>query len=212
MRANDIQSNPKIGHDFTVSILDHSFPVTLPFLGYCNIYNALAAMATGHSLGIPTKELGEGLSNCKLLSQRYEIFQHDSMTIINDAYNANPQSMQEALTTLANFRSPGKKIFVMGDMLELDDLSQSAHTHLGEEIAKQPIDVLVTVGELAGLAVKSARMGGMKENRTLAFESHREASDYLQENTQPGDCLLFKGSRGAGMEKVIEGLVHPNSH
>lgn len=212
VKADDIQANSNDGHDFTVSLFDQSFPVTLPFLGFCNIYNALAAMAAGHSLGIPATDMEKGLSNCKLPSQRYEVVQRNSMTLINDAYNANPRSMREALATLANYQSSGRRIFVIGDMLELGDSSRSAHVRLGEEIAKQPIDVLVAVGALAALAVEGALTSGMAENRALALGSHREASDYLREYARPGDCLLFKGSRGAGMEKVVEGLIHPNTY
>jgi len=212
VKAENIQAKSNIGHDFTVSLFSNSFSVALPFLGFCNIYNALAAVATGYSLGVPTTKMSKGLSNCKLLSQRYEIFQHHSMTIINDAYNANPQSMQEALTTLAQYKSSGRKIFVIGDMLELGGLSQSAHKNLGKEISRQPIDLLVTVGELASLAAHEAREGGMAEDCALALDNREEAAEYLKANARSGDCLLFKGSRGAGMEKVIQELINPESN
>ncbi len=208
VKAENIKARSNGGHDFTVSLFDQSFPVALPFLGFCNIYNALAAVATGYSLGIPTTAMTQGLLNCKLLSQRYEILQHNSMTLINDAYNANPQSMKEALTTLSQYKSSGRRFLVIGDMLELGDLSQSAHKDLGHEVARQSIDVLVTVGELAALAAEEARSEGMATDCALALGSHEEASAYLKETTRPGDCLLFKGSRGAGMEKVIQKLVN----
>ena len=210
VKASDIQATGG-GHDFTISLLGDTFGVHLSFLGFCNIYNALAAVATGHSLGIGTAAMKAGLANCKLLSQRYEIFQHDSMTIINDAYNANPKSMLEALATLAQYPSPGRRIFVIGDMLELGDLTQSAHTELGKKIAGQPIDLLVTVGEMTALTAKEARAAGMKAEKVIAFDKREEASDFLQENTRPGDCLLFKGSRGSGMEKVLKELIHPEA-
>jgi UDP-N-acetylmuramoyl-tripeptide--D-alanyl-D-alanine ligase len=199
------------GHDFTVSLMGNAFPVRLPFLGFCNIYNALAAIATGHSLGIGTANMKTGLANCKLLSQRYEIFQHDSMTMINDAYNANPKSMQEALATLVEYPAPGHRIFVIGDMLELGDLTQSAHTDLGKEITRQSIDMLVTVGEMTALTAREAQASGMKKDQVIAFEKHNEASEFLRKNTRPGDCLLFKGSRGSGMEKVLKQLIHPEA-
>ncbi len=200
------------GHDFTVSLAGSTFPVKLPFLGFCNIYNALAAIATGRSLGIETVNMKTGLANCKLLSQRYEIFQHDSMTIINDAYNANPKSMQEALATLVEYPSPGRRIFVIGDMLELGDLAQSAHTDLGKEIAGHSIDMLITVGEMTALTAKEAHSSGMKKDRVIVFDKREDASEFLRENTRPGDCLLFKGSRGSGMEKVLKEMIHPEAH
>ena len=100
----------------------------------------------------------------------------------------------------------------MGNMLELGDLSKSAHTCLGEEIAKQRVDVLVTVGELASLAAQGARAGGMKEDCVLDVGTREEATEFLRNHIRPGDCLLFKGSRGAGMEKVIEDLIHSETH
>jgi UDP-N-acetylmuramoyl-tripeptide--D-alanyl-D-alanine ligase len=212
VRAENIQARSNDGYNFTASLFDRSFPVTLPFLGFCNIYNALAALATGYSLGIPTPAMAQGLSNCKLLSQRYEILQHNSMTLINDAYNANPQSMNEALATLSRYKSSGRKFLVIGDMLELGDLSQSAHRNLGKNIAKQPIDVLVTVGELASLAAEEARMEGMAEDCALTLGNHEEATAYLNENTRSGDCLLFKGSRGAGMEQIIQALINSENN
>jgi UDP-N-acetylmuramoyl-tripeptide--D-alanyl-D-alanine ligase len=210
-RASGIKTTGE-GHEFKVDLLGDTFPVRLPFLGYCNVYNALAAIATGHSLGIGPAEMKSGLAKCKLLSQRYEIFQHDAMTIINDAYNANPKSMLEALTTLVKYPSPGHRIFVIGDMLELGDLAKEAHTGLGLEIARQPIDLLITVGEMTALTAKSALASGMKKDRVIAFETQKEASEFLYKNAQSGDCLLFKGSRGSGMEKVLKELIHPEAN
>jgi UDP-N-acetylmuramoyl-tripeptide--D-alanyl-D-alanine ligase len=211
VKASNIKATSG-GHNFTVNLLGDTFGVNLPFLGYCNVYNALAAISTGHTLGIGATELKAGLAKCKLLSQRYEIFQHDSKTIINDAYNANPKSMREALATLVEYPAPGQRIFVIGDMLELGDLAQSAHTDLGKEIARQSIDILVTVGEMTALTAKSAYASGMKKDQIIAFKKHIEASEFLRENIQTGDCLLFKGSRGSGMEKVLKELIHPGAN
>jgi len=212
VRAVAIQARANDGYDFKVALCGSEFSVTLPFLGHCNIYNALAAMAAGHALGIQPEAMKAGLARCKLLSQRYEIFKHNSMTIINDAYNANPQSMRQALATLSQYQSSGRRFFVIGDMLELGELSHSAHSHLGKEIAKHPIDVLIAVGELASLAAEGARAEGMNKNRVLALKTRKEASDYLKENARSGDCLLFKGSRGAGMEEVIKELTATETH
>ena len=128
------------------------------------------------------------------------------MTLINDAYNANPQSMREALGVLHRYQCPGRKFFVMGDMLELSDSAQTAHARLGKEIANHSIDYLVTVGSLAAFAGESARESGMKKNQVVLTKTHQEAIDYLSGNAKSGDCLVFKGSRGSAMEKVIQGL------
>ena len=89
------------GFSLNVRFFEENIPISLPFLGECNIYNALAAIATGFSLGITSSDIQDGLRDAKLLSNRYEVVKHQGATIINDSYNANPRSMQEALKTLA---------------------------------------------------------------------------------------------------------------
>lgn len=209
VRAAGIQQQANNGFDFTVHLFDRKFRGRLPFPGFCNIYNALAAVAAGHSLGLEPESMAAGMGHYRLLSQRYEILRHQSMTIINDSYNANPQSMREALATLSQYQVPGRRFLVIGDMLELGDLSESAHTRLGAEIAKHSVDVLVTVGELAALAARAARAGGMDAQRALALDTREEAAHYLRKTARTGDCLLFKGSRGAGMEMIIQELIQP---
>ena len=207
VRASNIHPIKNSGFDFTVTLPEISFPMHLPFLGYCNIYNALAAVATGYSLGLTPEEITKGLGRCQLMGQRGEVTHHNSMTIINDAYNANPQSMREALGILCRYNCSGRKFFVIGDMLELSDSAQKSHAQLGEEIAKSSIDCLVTVGPLATLAGERAMDSGMKKNQIVLAKTHQEAIDYLAGNAQSGDCLVFKGSRGSAMEKVIQGII-----
>lgn len=205
--AADIRFRKNSGFDITVNLFDDQFPLYLPLLGYGNIYNALAAVAAGHSLGISAKNMSAGMGEVRRLPQRGEILTHNSMTILDDSYNANPGSMMDALNTLTRFQTDGRKFFVIGDMLELGELSESAHIELGIEIAKCPIDYLVTVGPLAGLAAQSARQAGMAKDRVISALNHQQAADCLSNLAAPGDCLLVKGSRTTRMEKVIEGLT-----
>ncbi|MBI4390195.1 MAG: UDP-N-acetylmuramoyl-tripeptide--D-alanyl-D-alanine ligase [Nitrospinae bacterium] len=207
VRAGNIRPHPGQGFDFDVTLFGKTFPLTLPFLGRFNIYNALAAVATGHSLGVEPERMAEGLAHSRLLGQRSEIIHHDSMTIINDTYNANPRSVLAALDILVQYRSAGRKFFVMGDMLELGESAPSAHAGIGEEVARLAVDRFVTVGALAGLAGKRALDAGMERDRVVLAGDHEEAADYLSRNARSGDCLLFKGSRGAAMEKAIQGLL-----
>lgn len=202
VRANDIQNKGSQGFTFTAKIFNQTILVRLPHLGYCNIYNALAALATGHSMGIPAKEMNKGLENYQQIPQRNQQIQYEGVTLINDAYNANPQSMREALKTLTEFNTQGKRFLIIGDMLELGDLSESAHHELGKEIAISNIDHLVTVGPLASLVAESADAG--QKLKIGKFNAHAEAANYLLRNVKKGDCLLIKGSRGAKMENVIQ--------
>ncbi|MFQ5672086.1 MAG: UDP-N-acetylmuramoyl-tripeptide--D-alanyl-D-alanine ligase [Nitrospinales bacterium] len=207
IRADDIRPRGNDGYDFNLRLFEREMPVFLPFLGRCNIYNALAAIAAGHSLGVDTEAISRGLENCRLMDQRFQVLRYRSMTIINDTYNANPRSMREALAILSQYQISGRRFFVIGDMLELGDAEQEAHTRLGEETAGSPVDFFVTVGKRAALAGQSALKAGMTANRAVILNNHQEAVDYLSKNARPGDCLLFKGSRGSKMEKVVQGFT-----
>jgi len=202
VRASDIQNQGSKGFTFTAKVFNQTVPVKLSQIGYCNIYNALAALATGHSLGISGKDMNRGLENYHQIPQRNEQIHFQGITLINDAYNANPQSMKEALKTLSEFNTPGKRFFIIGDMLELGPLSESAHHELGQAIARSNVDNLVTVGPLASLAAKTAKEAGQLQ--IGKFNTHSEAVKYLLRKAKKGDCLLIKGSRGAKMENVIQ--------
>ena len=209
IQASDIQNKGNHGFTFTAKIFDQAIPVKLPQIGYCNIYNALAALATGHSLGITGKEMNLGLKNYQQIPQRNEQIHHEGMTLINDTYNANPQSMREALKTLKEINTQGKRFFIIGDMLELGPLSESAHHELGQEIARSNIDYLVTVGPLASLAAESAKANVRKQLQIEKFNTHDGAVNYLLRKVEKGDCLLVKGSRGSKMENVVQEFVKP---
>ena len=207
VRAEGIRPMNKEGFDFNVRLFDQTISIRLPFLGACNIYNALAAMATGYSLGIEPEDMKTGLSNASLLSNRYEITEYQGATVINDAYNANPRSMQEALKTLADYQCEGRKFFIIGDMLELGELAEPAHTKLGEDIAKHSIDYLIAVGELSTHAASGAIVSGMDKKQVATAADHKCAVAFVKKHIRRGDCLLVKGSRGSRMEEVVRSLT-----
>ena len=115
--------------------------------------------------------------------------------------------MQEALKLLSLYHTNGRRFFVIGDMLELAELAETAHARIGGDVAKHPVDFLITIGPLSGLAGESALKAGMAANRVAITNSYAEAIDYIGKSARSGDCLLFKGSRGSKMEKVIQGLM-----
>jgi UDP-N-acetylmuramoyl-tripeptide--D-alanyl-D-alanine ligase len=207
VRATDIRPSENSGYDFTLNVLGKAIAVHLPFLGRFNIYNALAAAAVGHALEISPTQIKTGLGAKHKLSQRGEVVRYGDIEVLNDTYNANPQSMREAMQILKEHATEGRKFLVIGDMLELGDGEQFAHQQLGNEAAGHGFDFLVTVGELAGLAGNAAVESGMAKDQVHCFDNHRAAAEFLKTATQPGDCLLFKGSRGSHMETVLEGLM-----
>jgi UDP-N-acetylmuramoyl-tripeptide--D-alanyl-D-alanine ligase len=204
VRASEIENKDNLGFQFKVSLFDKTLSVRLPYLGYCNIYNALAALATGYSLGIKEDAMTRGLENYQRMSQRNEKIQHKEIDLINDSYNANPRSMTEALKTLDSFKTQGRRIFVIGDMLELGDRSITAHQKLGEEIAASKTNILIALGKLASLSAKSAQALAGEKIQILELASHQEAAEFLTQEAVSGDCVMFKGSRGAAMEKVLQ--------
>ncbi len=206
VRGEDIRP-AGLGYEFTLVAGGRRVPVRFPFPGRHNVMNAVAAAAAGRALGIETPEIARALESARLPAQRTELRHHGGLLIINDSYNANPQSMQEALRTLKEIQSPGRRFLVMGDMLELGEQEVPAHRRLGRQVAAGGIDYLVTVGPLARLAREAAREAGMPADRALAFDSREEAAAFLKREARPEDCLLFKGSRGARMEQVLDLLL-----
>jgi UDP-N-acetylmuramoyl-tripeptide--D-alanyl-D-alanine ligase len=204
VRASEIENKDNSGFQFKVSLFNKTLSVRLPYLGYCNIYNALAALATGYSLGIKEDAMTRGLENYQRMSQRNEQIQHKEIDLINDSYNANPRSMTEALKTLDSFKTQGRRIFVIGDMLELGDRSITAHKKLGAEIAASKTNILIALGKLASLSAKSAQALAGEKIQILELASHQEAAEFLTQEAVSGDCVMFKGSRGAAMEKVLQ--------
>ncbi len=204
VQASNIQNKGSRGFTFTAKIFNQTISVNLSQIGYCNIYNALAALAAGHSLGISGKDMNRGLENYQQIPQRNEQIHYEGVTLINDAYNANPQSMRAAIKTLSEFNTQGKRFLIIGDMLELGPLSESAHHELGQEVILSKVDHLVTVGPLASLAAESAKKNSRHPLQIGKFNTHTEAVNYLLRNVKKGDCLLIKGSRGAKMENVIQ--------
>jgi UDP-N-acetylmuramoyl-tripeptide--D-alanyl-D-alanine ligase len=206
IQADNVKQRGNEGFDFTLHFFNEKTPVFLPFLGACNISNALAAIAAGHALGLSSQKILSGLQGCRLMPQRMQTEKKGDITIINDAYNANPRSMQEALMTLSSYKTNGKKVFVMGDMLELGRISESAHKNFGKQFSDSSVDLLVTVGTLSQLASHTALDSGVDKNRVRSFENKEDSILFLNESLQVGDCILVKGSRGMRMEQVIEGI------
>ena len=125
--------------------------------------------------------------------------------LIDDTYNANPDSMKAALTTLKNIDTTDRRIFVAGDMLELGPQAQSLHNKVGAMAARAGIDHLYASGNFDAAVVAGAQDEGMQMANTITG-SHEEIIEDLKESLRPGDWVLVKGSRGMAMERVVQGL------
>jgi len=186
-----------------VSVKGESISITLPFPGLFNIYNTLAASAVCLLFGISLEEIKKAVENFSPPPLRCQIKRYGKYKILDDCYNANPDSMKMALYVLRNLKG-GRKIAVLGDMLELGEYSPSLHTFVGELVASLKLDALFALGRFAPYMVAGAKKEGLKQ--AFCFEDKQELLEKLLNYVNCEDWLLVKGSRETKMEEVIKGL------
>ena len=186
---------------FTVKYKDKIYDGEIPIIGRHNISNALAAIAAAISLGLNLEQIRAGFTTLATTKMRFEIIDRNGVQIINDAYNASPASMCAAINTTAEI-AEGRKIAVLGDMLELGSLAENLHRAIGADLVKHNFSVLVTVGQLGRLIAEGAKEAGIE--KIFTADSHEQAAEYLRQILTVGDTVLFKGSRAMRMEKIIE--------
>ena len=189
---------------FTVEAGRLTFPVEMKLEGEHYVADALAAVTVGLKLGVHPDKIRQQLDAFQNMSGRQEIFEAKGFTIINDCYNAGPESMAAALNVLGN--RPGRHIAVLGDMLELGDCAQAEHYKIGR-IAAEKADMVFAFGPHAGRVLDGTITGGMPENMGRAFDSREDLITALRRAVKPGDVILFKGSHGMHLEKVLEAFL-----
>jgi UDP-N-acetylmuramoyl-tripeptide--D-alanyl-D-alanine ligase len=210
IRAVEIALDSSSRASFVLQTASGSVPVSLPVPGRHNVYNALAAAAVGLHLAVSLDEIATGLADAAITGMRMESFLAASgVTVINDAYNANPSSMKAAVETLSTTESAGRRVAVLGDMAELGSLSELAHFQIGEQVARLSIEILVTVGERASRIADGASAEGADTVAIRPCATSDEASEVLDDILEPGDVVLVKASRVMGLERVVEGIVNP---
>lgn len=170
--------------------------------GLTNAINGAAAIAAALSLGAPLEHMAPGLESWTPVKGRMGLIRSGGFLVLDDTYNANPESMGSALRTLKEAR--GRKVAVLGDMLELGAASDSEHAGVGKMAAELGVDVLVAIGSSSETTAEGARRAGLKD--VFSFGSKRNALALLKRILHEGDTVLVKGSRGAALEEVVEGL------
>ncbi len=176
--------------------------VQLPIPGLHHLCNAAAAVAVGRHFGIPDDAIAEGLSTVSTAPHRGQVERVGGVVLVDDAYNCNPESARAACRTLAKLEGR-RRIFVFGDMLELGEAAESEHEALGRELRSLGVDALFAFGPLAERTASSARGAGLP---SWHFAEKTALVEALANYVQPGDAVLFKGSRGMRMEEALEGL------
>jgi UDP-N-acetylmuramoyl-tripeptide--D-alanyl-D-alanine ligase len=182
---------------------------TIPLLGEHNVMNACAAVAVARRFGLSDEEITRGLASAKPAEMRFNRLSIGGAEIINDAYNASPESVAAALRTFASIFPAGgrhaRRVLVLGDMLEMGAASDAAHDEIGRLIASVcPPDLLVTVGPAAA---RYAAASGMNSARTTMFaEADEKACGEIAGAIRGGDAVLLKASRRMGLERVVKAL------
>ncbi len=199
-----IRSSTPLSTSFDISWQGERYSASIPGAGNHLVLAALAAFGAGVSMGMAPEEAAAALAGYAPAGMRQKVVEKGGVTVIEDCYNASPDSMAAALATLGSFPATGKKIFVASDMLELGEIACQCHRKIGEKAAQSGADILLACGELAREMVEAAREAGMADARF--FPEKKELSAALVRLARPGDLIWFKGSRCMKLEEVVEDL------
>ena len=200
--AENIEYN-ETGSKFVLKPDDEQIDV--PVGGEAFVYNSLAAISVGKLLNIPLAEIKEGIKKFELSKMRLDIQKTEQgYTIINDYYNANYDSMKSAIEYLKNIEGK-RKIAVLGDMLELGEYSKELHEKVGLEVAKNKIDILITVGKEAENIARVAKNNGIEHVYT--FDNNKDATEKLKKIIAVDDVALIKASNSMNFKEIVESLL-----
>jgi UDP-N-acetylmuramoyl-tripeptide--D-alanyl-D-alanine ligase len=173
-------------------------------LGRHQVVNALFAIAVGNELGLARAEIERGLAECEPLKMRLQIWELNGVRVLDDAYNANADSMLAALQTLQDVPCKGRRIAVLGDMAELGTHAEAAHMEVGRRAAESGVSQLFVVGKMAAVVGRAARDAGL--TRVFEFLDVESAASAVKGFVKSGDVLLLKASRAARLERISEML------
>lgn len=204
VRAADLEERGVAGVSFTLLAGDEPpVRVRLPWPGRHHVADALAAAAVGVSLGVPAAEAAAALEGARLSGMRWEVTRAGGITVVDDSYNASPASMLAALEALS--RAGGRRVAVLGDMLELGSSAEEGHRRVGRAAAAA-CDLLVAVGDLAAVLAEEAVAAGLPRDRVHRCPTAAEAAELVQTLVEPGDVVLCKGSRAMELDRVAAAL------
>ena len=199
--AENIEDMGINGSRFTVTLDGEIHEITVKIAGVHNVYNALAAICVGREMGVTMRDIIDGISNFRPTGMRMEIKHFGNVTVIDDCYNAAPDSIKAALSVLKSVKT-GRKIAVLGDVLEIGEFAEKALFKIGEDISG--IDALITVGNNAHFIAKGAENAGI--NGIRSFDTVDEAISFLNGFVSDGDNILVKASRGLHFENIVQAL------
>jgi len=204
--ADAVEDHGLLGSAFTLVAGGGRFPVELPLAGLHQVENYLAAVAAAVELGIDPEAAATAAARLEAAPRRGRVIRLDSgITVVDDSYNASPLAVRRVLDLLAG--SPGRRVAVLGEMYELGPMAWDAHEEIGA-LAAECCDLLLTVGEAHAAAMaKAARGAGMSDDAVIEVSGATGAAERLREILRPGDLVLFKGSRGVGLDMAVDAVT-----
>jgi UDP-N-acetylmuramoyl-tripeptide--D-alanyl-D-alanine ligase len=203
--ATEIVSSGFDGMRFTLRLGDgRSVPVATPAFGRMAVHNALAAAAVGDAVGLTLDEIAAGLASGWSAPHRAAVVRAGDVTIVDDSYNASPASVRAALELLGGL--PGRRIAVLGEMLELGDAAPEGHRSVGEAAAAT-VELLVVVGSGASGIAQGARDAGLPADAVVEVPDREAAAEVLRVRLRPADVVLVKASRGIELDLLVDRLV-----
>ena len=203
--ASHLESDGETSLSCYVTTPKHSFDVCIPALGDHMIYPTLMAAAVGEHFGLTEEEIIRGVQNFLPTKMRMNVLRLEGdVVILNDAYNANPQSMRAAAAVLGSAKNR-RKVAVVGDMLELGEGSAMFHRAVGQSFAEEGIDCLIAAGDLSRHLAEGAEEAGL--NEVYYFADPAQAVPAVLRERQPGTTILVKASRAMEFERFVEALT-----
>jgi UDP-N-acetylmuramoyl-tripeptide--D-alanyl-D-alanine ligase len=194
------------GQEIELYYHSETVEVSLPLDGRHNAVNAAGAVAVGVALGLPFRTCALGLAGVRGAHGRLERFARPDGSWVLDTYNANPDSMDAALSTLVEIAGPRRKVAMLGEMRELGEYAPAAHRHIGAAAAQAGVALLLCCGELGKLYAEGAVHAGLAADRTAWAQDSASLAAVAGSHVRAGDVVLVKGSRGARMELVVDAL------
>lgn len=206
--ADVMAYNIQINEDnstYNVKINNKEYNVKVPVSGKHFVYNSLCAIAVGNLLKITPENIIKGIETFSLTKNRMEVDKiKDNITVINDAYNASYDSMKAAIEYMGTLSN--RKIAILGDMLELGSFSEELHEKVGKEVAKNNIDILVTIGKESENIALGAEKEGMKKQDIYIFNIKEDAIQKIKEIVKNGDAVLIKASNAMKFDEITKEL------
>jgi len=207
VRTEEVRGRDGRGFAFVLCAPAGRIPVEVDGVGESTLWNALAASAAALAAGAPAGAVARGLASYRAAPGRLRPREVRGVLVLDDSYNANPQSMAVAMQSLAALRREGRAFAALGAMGELGAEAEPAHRELGREAARLGLSGIVALGEHAEAVAAGARDAGLPEARARVAADHADAARAVSDWLRPGDRVLVKGSRAARMERVVALLL-----